>query len=243
MSATETKLGLNTAAFRQSLAEAIAWCSSQNLVGCLEEDSRIIQRRDMSRRAAELLSLAYRADPSLFERRHWVSRLMNWSKIRRARKMKAEAEAFFAAADPGSIDAPLRQQLRSMAFPSYAASLFQPGENRAELVERLAEKRASLLREMNVSPTVVSSNLAAGRLLIYEPDYTVEDAASQYMSKGYFDEQDAPPWDTWVCYSDRQLISWVPPSLLGLVQAGIATNPVDCIRWLENAALAAEAGR
>jgi hypothetical protein len=231
----ETKLGLTTAAFRQRLAETIAWCSSQNLVGSPEEDSKTIQRRDMSRRAAELLSLAYRMDPSFLEQRDWVSRLVNWSKIRRARRVKAEAEGLLAVADPGSIDPPLRQQLRSATFRSYAASLFQPGENRTEIVERLAEKRAFLLREMSASPTAVSTDFAGGRLLFYEPDQNVEDGASQYMSKGYFDEKDAPPWDTWICYFDRQLISWVPPCLLELAQTGIATNPVDCVRFVEEA--------
>jgi hypothetical protein len=94
---------------------------------------------------------------------------------------------------------------------------------------------------MSVFPAV-SSDVAGGRLLVYEPDFNVEDGASEYMSKGYFDERDAPPWDTWVCYFDCQLISWVPPCLLDLVQAGIAANPVDCIRWLENAVLPAEDG-
>ncbi|MGB2642636.1 MAG: hypothetical protein WBG02_14805 [Candidatus Acidiferrum sp.] len=152
--------------------------------------------------------------------------------------MKAEAESLFAAANPGSIDPPLRQLLRSAAFRSYAASLFQPGENRTELVERLAEQRVSLLREINAYPPEVSSDLAGGRLLVYEPDFNVVDGASQYTSKGYFDEQDAPPWDTWVCYFDRHLISWVPASLLGLVQAGIEVNPVDCIRFVEEVAWA-----
>jgi hypothetical protein len=147
--------------------------------------------------------------------------------------MRAESEGLFAVADPGSIDPPLRQQLRNSAFHSYAVSLFQPGENRTELVEALAEKRASLLRDMNAFPAVIATDLAGGRLLVYEPDLNVEDGASEYISKGYFDERDAPPWDTWVCYSDRQLISWVPPSLLGLAQAGIATHPVDCIRFVE----------
>ena len=84
---------------------------------------------------------------------------------------------------------------------------------------------------MNAYPSEVSSDLARGMLLVYEPDDHVEDGASQYMSKGYFDELDAPPWDTWICYFDGHLISWVHPSLLDLVQAGIATNPVDCIRF------------
>jgi hypothetical protein len=242
MSATEINFCLNTAAFRQSLAETIAWCSVQNLVGCPEEDANTIQRRDMSRRAADLSSLAYQTNPSLYERRNWVWRWMNWSKIRRASRMKAEAEGLFAVADPGSIIPPLRQQLRNAEFRSYATKLFQPGENRTELVERLAEKRAFLLREMNASPAVLSSDLAGGRLLIYEPDDNVEDGASQYMSKGYFDELDAPPWDTWVCYFDCHLISWVPPCLLDLAQAGIAVNAIDCIRWLKNTVLPAEGG-
>jgi hypothetical protein len=206
MNALETKFSLSTAAFRRRLTETIAWCSSQNLIVCPEEDANAIQRRDMSRRAAELLSLAYRTDPSLFEQRSWISRLMDSSRIRRARKMKAEAEGLLAIADPGSIDPPLRRQLRSMAFRSYAASLFQPGESRTELVERLAEKRASFLREMNAYPSEVSSDLAGGMLLVYEPDDNVEDGASQYMSSGYFDELDAPPWDTWICSFDRHLI-------------------------------------
>ncbi|MGB7283267.1 MAG: hypothetical protein WBE13_13470 [Candidatus Acidiferrum sp.] len=196
----------------------------------------------MSRRAAELLSLAYKADPSIFEQRNWIWRWVNRSKIRSASKLKAEAEALFAVADPGSIDPPLRQQLRSAAFHSYAASLFHPEQNRAEAIQALAEKRAALLREMNVFPLAASSDLAQGRLLFYEPDYNVQDGASQYTSKGYFDERDAPPWDTWICYFDRYLISWVPPALLGLAQAGIETNPVDCIRLGEDAPRFTEPG-
>ena len=239
MTELKTKFGLSDAAFRQRLAETIAWCSAQSL-SCPEDDADTAQRRGMGRRAAELLSLAYRMDPSLYEQRDWLRRWMNWSKIRRARKLKAEARHLFAMSDPGSIDLSFRQQLRSAAFRSYATSLFQPGENRTELVEGLAEKRATLLREMNAPSAVVSSHLGEGRLLVYEPDNNVKDGASQYQSKGYFDEQDAPPWDTWLCYFDCHLISWVPPSLLGLVQGGIAVNPVDCVRWFDWATTPAE---
>lgn len=238
MTVHRTEFGLSDAAFRQRLAETIAWCSSQSLIGCPEGDANTIQRREMSRRAAELLSLAYKADPSIFERRNWFWRWVNRSKIRRASKLKAEAEALFAVADPGSIDPPLRQQLRSAAYHSYATSLFHPEQNRAQIIEALAERRASLLRELSVFPRAASSDLAGGRLLFYEPDDNVQDGASQYASMGYFDERDAPPWDTWICYVDRQLISWVPPSLLGLARAGIATNPVDCIRLVEEVAQA-----
>jgi hypothetical protein len=237
MTLPKTKFGLSDAAFHQRLAETIAWCSAQELVRHPEEDANIAQRRHMSQRAAELLSLAIRTYPSLYEQRNWISRLKDSSKIRRATKLRVEAERLLAFADPGSIDPPLRRQLRSEAFRSYDAALFQLGANRGEVVEGLAEKRASLLREMNSHPCVASCDLAGGRLLVYAPDENVEDGASQYQSKGYFDDQDAPPWDTWVCYFDRHLISWVPPSLLDLVQEGIAVNAVDCIHWVEGSFL------
>jgi len=241
MTVRRTEFGLSEAVFRQRLAETIAWCCAQKLVAHPEEDENTIKRRDMSRRACELLSLAYRMDPSLYERRTRVWRWVNGSRIRRANKLKTEAENLFAVADPGSIGPPLRRQLRSAVFQPHASSLFQPAQNRAEIIEALAEKRASVLRELSLFPRAPSSDLAGGRLLFYEPDDNFQDGASEYASMGYFDERDAPPWDTWICYLDRHLISWVPPSLLGLAQAGIEANPVDCIRLAEDCPPLAEA--
>jgi hypothetical protein len=70
-----------------------------------------------------------------------------------------------------------------------------------------------------------------GRLLLYEPLETVTDGASDSSSRGFFDIEDAPPWDMWFLYSRGSIFSWVPEALAQDAQAGIDANPVDCIHW------------
>ena len=62
--------------------------------------------------------------------------------------------------------------------------------------------------------------------------------ASEAESDGFFDWEDAPPWDAWVAlYKDEHgqdvLLSWVPPQLLEAAARGIWANPVDCMGWLD----------
>ena len=84
---------------------------------------------------------------------------------------------------------------------------------------------------------------AGGRLIAYFPDGDLSDGAAESESRGFFDSHNTPPWDTWVAfvsepshssdhYSDY-LIAWVPPAFVGLASAGIAVNPEECIRWLD----------
>jgi len=72
-----------------------------------------------------------------------------------------------------------------------------------------------------------------GRLLLYEPLETVDDGAAAVSSQGFFDVEDAPPWDTWFVYSGGSIFCWVPNSLVKKAQAGIDANPVDCIHWCD----------
>jgi len=64
------------------------------------------------------------------------------------------------------------------------------------------------------------------------------------LRRGFFDFENVPPWDTWICYVagkgvndarwhpfDAYLLSWVPVSLVDLVTAGIDANPEGCICW------------
>lgn len=91
--------------------------------------------------------------------------------------------------------------------------------------------RSALVRDMNIEvadPAVAGSK---GRLLLYEPLETVTDGASDSSSRGFFDIEDAPPWDTWFLYSEGSIFSWVPEALVQDAQAGIDANPVDCIHW------------
>lgn len=59
------------------------------------------------------------------------------------------------------------------------------------------------------------------------------DGAAQAETGGWFDADNIPPSDTWICMVDEMLISWVPASFVELVQGGIDVNPEECICWLE----------
>ncbi|MGE0551120.1 MAG: hypothetical protein AB7R00_28930 [Kofleriaceae bacterium] len=89
------------------------------------------------------------------------------------------------------------------------------------------------------------AQLEVGRLLVYFPDVNLCCGAAEQESDGFFDVENTPPWDTWVALGvDHNvtksspyrvyLVSWVPPELIELADAGIRANPEGCLRWLED---------
>jgi hypothetical protein len=103
-------------------------------------------------------------------------------------------------------------------------------------VSKLNQRRAELFRMMNSgAPKDVDFTQTRGRVLLYAPMENVSDGASEASSRGFFDGEDAPPWDLWFRYKDGTIFSWVPERLVSAAQAGIDANPVDCIHWADNA--------
>jgi hypothetical protein len=72
-----------------------------------------------------------------------------------------------------------------------------------------------------------------GRLLLYTPSENLACGAAEASSNGFFNVNNVPPWDIWVEFSERTLVSWVPPALVDVAQMGIYVNPEECIRWAE----------
>jgi hypothetical protein len=106
-------------------------------------------------------------------------------------------------------------------------------ESYQSAITAINANRSALVRDMNIEvadPAVAGSK---GRLLLYEPLETVTDGASGSSSRGFFDIEDAPPWDIWFLYSEGSILSWVPEALVQDAQAGIDANPVDCIHWCD----------
>ena len=96
----------------------------------------------------------------------------------------------------------------------------------------------------------LATDLCGGRLLAYFPDESLADGAAQTESKGFFDTDNIPPYDTWVWmvrivrafdYRDGgqgelvayYLVAWVPPDFIKLVSRSVKANPEDCIQWLD----------
>ena len=215
--------------FERRLSETIAWCSLQTIESNPLETEEFRHRRALESQGRAL----WRRGALLEKRGHIQSWLLNHLTLQGSEsveELKSRGIQLMREGDVTSI-LPLNRQLRTPSLEPRTFPREQTG--RHEVVEEVAGKRANLLKELERYPIEISANLAGGRLLAHEPDENVADGASQYQSKGHFDGDDAPPWDTWVCYVDRHLVAWVPPSLLRLAGEGIEVNCVDCIRWIE----------
>jgi len=199
--------------FRSRLSETVAWCSAQPLESNLVQTAEIQERRKIGERAAKL------------SQRGHISRAPGfWKSF-----LKGRARHLWAIAKVHEI-VPLAEQLRTPFLRPSSFLTKQSAVERQRIVETLAEKRADQLRKEHRYPLAVS-DLSGGRLLKYAPDENLCDGAAQYSSKGFFDVDNIPPWDTWVCFIEPYLIGWVPPRLLELANVGIDMNPEQCILW------------
>lgn len=113
-----------------------------------------------------------------------------------------------------------------------------------DAVAEVARLRAEQLAGVTQGAPLV---LTEGRLLACDPSLSVWDGASEFESKGFFDVEDIPAWDTWITFVTRDarsgmawaatggaLISWVPLEFVEIVARGIWANPVEGVRWLED---------
>lgn len=113
------------------------------------------------------------------------------------------------------------------------------------LVEQLCRDRSASL---GTDPQTARPP-GPGRLLVFDPGHTLSDGAARVESEGYFDDDNVPPWDTWVAFVverprrpgswtafDAYLISYVPAALITTVDRAIAVNPERCIEWAEELA-------
>jgi hypothetical protein len=133
---------------------------------------------------------------------------------------------------------PLSSQLRSPELEPEVSV----GESYSRQEECEASFSSVIARRSHLLATegALDSNLVlpqrSGKLLIYHPWENVADGASQVSSLGFFDINDAPPWDTWIHYIDGRIFCWVPELLIKLAQDGIDANPVECIQWADESA-------
>ena len=93
------------------------------------------------------------------------------------------------------------------------------------------QTRSELLKAAALAVLETVNPLAQNKLLLYFPLETVHDGAAEAASRGFYDIEDAPPWDTWFLYENDAVFCCVPEPAISAAQAGIDANPVDCIHW------------
>ncbi len=179
-----------------------------------DEDSETKFRRRLGQKAGELYRRAHLSN--------WPEFVKNFQ-YRRASRMFARARLVEIA--------PLRAQFRS---PALQPPPFLPNPTRekcSEIVGGGVALRADKLCKAERSPTTSIAGIADGRLLLFIPEETLTDSTASYASKGFFDIDNVPPWDTWVCFYEQYVVSWVPPQLVELANSGVDANPEQCISW------------
>jgi hypothetical protein len=208
-----------------SIEQTIAWCATQPITATPVETEDDLRRRRLFAESGLLMATAYTkhvgSSKKLLRREYWES--PEW-------KLGMELSR---QANPLPI--PLANQLRTHALePKRRIEEIKIEEERKAMVRSVVDRRSALLRaHVQATPPRAGNDQREGRLLIYVPDDNIQDGASEYSSFGFYDSCDAPPWDTWIAYSDRKLLSWVPAELIGLAQIGIEVNVVECIPWLK----------
>jgi hypothetical protein len=216
-------IDINQAEIRRSLNEAIAWCTHRQLTAEPIDKVFLSRRFQMMDEASDLMRQAYQEC-----QRGW-----NWFLRRdysKSPKYKRGQE-LFAEAGRGS-SASFAQRLRT---PDLKASLdyreAPDDKARKRIVEKLIAKRhesVAKLEHRQMQPHAIQ-----GRLLSYWPDENLACGAAEVQSLGFFDADNTPPWDLWVAFSDRMLLSWVPGELVEIAQRGIDINPEGCIAWFQ----------
>jgi len=141
---------------------------------------------------------------------------------------------------PAELSPPTRDRGSFRSTPVWGLSTNAITRRIADLVET---RRKHLSTER--SNGTWSCAAKPGKLLVYDPGANLADGAAEVESDGFFDCDNAPPWDTWVAFVvntprragkwtpwDHYLIAWIPEVLHGHAQRGIDVNPEGCIAWL-----------
>lgn len=119
--------------------------------------------------------------------------------------------------------------------------------SRFQFVRDVQRIRNAILSQRGVLPSYDSISLPdEGCMLVYFPENNLADGAARVCSNGYFDDDNIPPWDTWIAYFEepvrengwmgdtQYLIAWVPKIFVETVDIGIWANPEKCIQWLDD---------
>ncbi|MBW3543686.1 MAG: hypothetical protein KY476_25830 [Planctomycetes bacterium] len=69
------------------------------------------------------------------------------------------------------------------------------------------------------------------RILAFLPQHSLWHGSSVPVTDGFIDEDEIPPWDSWILLVDEVLLSWVPASMVPAVDEAILLNPEESIRW------------
>jgi hypothetical protein len=116
------------------------------------------------------------------------------------------------------------------------------------MINKVVDSRSQLL-SATAPGTELDIDLAGGRLLIHFLDESNHNGATAEITSYYLDNNDTPPWDTWVQAFIPEslahqspdsvpsayafLISWVPPEFVKAVDEATEAECVGMLMWAD----------
>jgi hypothetical protein len=202
--------------FAGPLADTIAWCRMN--AKAMDVASDRVRRRQASYNLAEQL---WKEAIAIRDR----------DDLRSVAGIKQYDQAVALLQQIRELMGPMDRDLRSPELkPNLGLDQFENDALWAEAVEEVVTQRAGLVAGF-VNEQSVSDE--GGRFLLYWPSENLACGAAEASSNGFFDQNNVPPWDLWLGFSNRTLVSWVPLALVDVAAMGIFVNPEECIRWAE----------
>ena len=104
----------------------------------------------------------------------------------------------------------------------------------AEIVNEVVARRSNLLRSDSQDVGDALGLFSGDRIFAFRPLDSLFHGTSPPESNGYIDDWEIAPWDTWIGYWGGYVVTWVAKPFVGLVNAAIAANAEDCIRWIDD---------
>jgi hypothetical protein len=204
--------------FQSCLHDVIRWCATRPFAGEVDDSPAVVRLRERYGQASHFID----------EARQAVGRGWRHRKIQDTEQWKAGQEIL---AEIVYSLGPAARELRSSSLsPTRPLSSSMSPQDWSQAVAEVVGKRSQMVNRTAVDGTGYAKS---GRLLLYFPAENLACGAAQVSSGGFFDADNAPPWDIWVAYEGNALISWVPPGLIVAAQMGIDVNPENCIQWLD----------
>jgi uncharacterized protein (TIGR02996 family) len=176
----------------------------------------------------------------------WVEQCglpLNWTQALAVFRQRLAETMTCCGGDDRLLWRPFLSSPNIIREPLHDSFIYRTTKERQDIVTRLASQRVCLLTERVWPDDVKLEEVTGGRLLVFYPDATLSDGVAYGQSGAFFNEENIPPWDTWVMATEvsrhepgtfsynSYLVCWVPPKLIEHADHWINLHPLHCIRW------------
>lgn len=119
-----------------------------------------------------------------------------------------------------------------------------------QMINQVVDSRSQLITPVATQLSESDVDLAGGRLLLHFLDESNHNGLTADITSYYLDNNDTPPWDTWVeifipeGWAEQPpneaprlytfLISWVPPEFINVVHEATESECIGMLMWADN---------